>query len=77
MLRREIVHWETFILIWICCTWIINQASPISADLVESIHQHQQTPQRNEIDSEDEDETFLEYHSQDEASISEDGSNDD
>ena len=51
--------------------------SPISADLVESIHQHQQTPQGDETDSEDEDETFLEYHSQDEATISEEDSDDD
>jgi len=49
--------------------------SPISADLVESIRRHQQTPQGNETDSEDE--TFLEYHSQDKASISEDDNDDD
>jgi len=51
--------------------------SPISADLVESIRRHQQTPQGNETDSEDEDETFLEYHSQDKASISEEDGDDD
>ena len=39
--------------------------SPISADLVESIRRHQQTPQGDETDGEDEDETFVEYHSQD------------
>jgi hypothetical protein len=51
--------------------------SPISANLVESIRRHQQTPQGDETDSKDEDETFLEYHSQDEASISEEDSDDD
>ena len=51
--------------------------SPISADLVESIRRHQQAPQGDEIDDEDEDETFLEYHSQDEVSISEEDSDDD
>ena len=51
--------------------------SPISADLVESIRRHQQTPQGDETDSEDEDETFLEYHSQDEATISEEDIDDD
>ena len=51
--------------------------SPISADLVESIRRHQQTPQGNETDSEDEDETFLEYHSPDEDNISKEDSDDD
>ena len=51
--------------------------SPISVDLVESIRRHQQTPQGDETDGEDEDETFLEYHSQDKARISEEDSDDD
>ena len=51
--------------------------SPISADLVESICRHQQTPQGDETDGEDEDETFLEYHSQHEAIILEEDSDDD
>ena len=55
-----------------------NQSgSPISVDLVESIHRHQQTPQGDETYGEDEDETILEYHSQDEASISEEDGDDD
>jgi hypothetical protein len=45
--------------------------NPISRDLVESIRRHQQTPQGDEIDGEDEDETFLEYHSPDEGNTSE------
>jgi hypothetical protein len=48
-----------------------------SAHLVQSILLNQQTPQRGQTVSEDEDETFLEYHSADEASISEDDSDDD
>ena len=51
--------------------------SPISADLVESIRRHQQTPKGDETNNEDEDETFLEYHSQDEATISEEDIDDD
>ena len=51
--------------------------SPISADLVESIRRHQQTPQGDETDGEDEDETFVEYHSHDKVSISEEDSDDD
>ena len=51
--------------------------SPISADLVESIRRHQETPQCDETDDEDEDETFLEDHSQHEASISKEDSDDD
>ena len=41
--------------------------SPISRDL-ENMHRHQHTVQGDEIDGqyEDEDDTFLEYHSQDE-----------
>ena len=47
-------------------------SSPISRDLVESICGHQHTAQADEIDGEDEDEdeTFLEYHSPDEDNIS-------
>lgn len=53
--------------------------SPISTDLVESIRRHQHTAQGDEIDGEDEDEdeTFLEYHSPDEGNISEEDSDDD
>ena len=53
--------------------------SPISTHLVESIRRHQQTPQGDESDGgdEDEDETFLEYHSPDEGNISEEDSDDD
>ena len=51
--------------------------SPISADLVESIRRHQETPQCDETDDEDEDETFLEDHSQHEAIILEEDSDDD
>jgi len=42
--------------------------SPISRDLVENMRRHQHTVQGDEIDGqyEDEDDTFLEYHSQDE-----------
>jgi len=51
--------------------------SLIIGDLVESIHRHQQTPQGDETDAEDEDETFLEYHSPDEDNISKEDSDDD
>jgi hypothetical protein len=51
--------------------------SPASAHLVHSIRLNQQTPQHGQTVSEDEDETFLEYHSADGASISEDDSDDD
>ena len=51
--------------------------SPISIDLVESIRPHQQIAQGDETDDEDEDETFPEYHSKDEASILEEDNDDD
>jgi hypothetical protein len=52
--------------------------SPISRDLVESIRRRRQhTAEGEEIDNEDEDETFLEYHSPDEGNMSEEYSNDD
>ena len=51
--------------------------SPVSAHLVQSICLNQQTPERGEAVSADEDETFLEYHSDDEPTISEDDSDDD
>jgi len=74
------VQWETFILIWICCTWTINQAA-LLVDLIESICGHQHTAQGDETDGEDEDEdedeTFLEYHSPDEDNISKEDSDDD
>jgi len=54
-------------------------SSPISRDLVESICGHQHTAQGDETDGEDEDEdeTFLEYHSPDEDNISKEDSDDD
>ena len=51
--------------------------SPVTAHLVQSIRLNQQTPERGEAVSADEDETFLEYHSDDEPTISEDDSDDD
>ena len=51
--------------------------SPVSAHLVQSICLNQQTPERGEAVSADEDETFLEYHSDDKPTISEDDSDDD
>jgi hypothetical protein len=51
--------------------------SPVSAHLPQSIRANQVTPEREDTWSEDEDDTFLEYHSPDEASISEDDSDDD
>jgi len=52
-------------------------SSPISRDLVESIRGHQHTAQGDETDGEDEDETFLEYHSPDEGNMSDEDSDDD
>jgi hypothetical protein len=50
--------------------------SPVSRELVESIRrQRQHTTQGEEIDNEDE--TFLEYHSLDEGNMSEEDSDDD
>ena len=51
--------------------------SPVSAHLVQSIRLNQQTPERGEAVSADEDETFLEYHSDDKPTISEDDRDDD
>jgi hypothetical protein len=51
--------------------------SPVSAYLVQTIRLNQQTPDPAETVSEDEDETFLEYHSADEARISEEDDSDD
>jgi hypothetical protein len=51
--------------------------SPVSAHLLQSICANQATPEREDTWSEDEDDTFLEYHSPDEVSISEDDSDDD
>lgn len=50
--------------------------SPVSADIVDKLRLHQQQLEGNEIDSEDEDDTFLEYHSHDEGNFS-DSSTDD
>ena len=52
-------------------------SSPISRDLVESICGHQHTAQGDETDNEDENQTFLEYHSPDEDNISKEDSDDD
>jgi hypothetical protein len=51
--------------------------SPVSAHLLQSIHVNRGTLELVETWSEDEDGTFLEYHSLDEASISEYDSDDD
>jgi len=54
--------------------------SPDSRDLVDSIRHHQQIAQADETyvaDEDEEDETFLEYHSPDEGNMSEDYSDDD
>jgi hypothetical protein len=51
--------------------------SHVSAHLLQSIRANQGTPEREDTWSEDEDDTFLEYHSPDEVSISEDDSDDD
>jgi hypothetical protein len=50
--------------------------SPVSAHLVQSIRVNQKTLERGETWSEDEDETFFEYHNADEVR-SEDNSDDD
>ena len=54
-------------------------SSPISRDLVKSICGHQHIAQGDETGGkdEDEDETFLEYHSLDEDNISKEDSDDD
>jgi hypothetical protein len=51
--------------------------SPVSAHLLQSIRANLGTPKREDTWNEDEDDTFLEYHSPDEVSISEDDSDDD
>jgi len=54
--------------------------SPVSRDLVESIRRHEHIAQGEETygeDEDDEDETFLEYHSPDEGNMSDEDSDDD
>ena len=54
--------------------------SPVSRDLVESIHRHEHTAQGEETygeDEDDKDETFLENHSPDEGNMSDEDSDDD
>ena len=54
--------------------------NPVSRDLVESIRRHEHTAQGEETydeDEDDEDETFLEYHSPDEGNMSDEDSDDD
>jgi hypothetical protein len=54
-----------------------DPGSPVSRDIVHSIRQRQHRAQGEEIDNEDDDETFLEYHSPDEGNMSEEYSDDD
>jgi hypothetical protein len=49
--------------------------SPISRDLVESIRRQKHIAQGDEADREDEDETYLEYHSPKEGNTSGEDSN--
>jgi len=53
-----------------------DPGSPISRDIVETIRRWQHRAQGEEIDNDDEDETFLEYHSLDEGNMSEDSDDD-
>ena len=53
-----------------------DPGGPISRDIVETIRRRQHRAQGEEIDNDDEDETFLEYHSPDEGNMSEDSDDD-
>jgi len=53
-----------------------DPGSPISRDIVETIRRRQHRAQGEEIDNDDEDETFLEYHSLDEGNMLEDSDDD-
>jgi len=53
-----------------------DPGSPISRDIVETIRRRQHRAQGEEIDNDDEDETFLEYHSPDEGNMLEDSDDD-